>query len=207
MTFSENDLKILRDSIISLVDKALYYNNKLEEAYLVRGWCSGDSVMAIKEYRKALEINPNSGEAYSNIANIFYYEKDGIINYLKNKLKAIELERGPMLPGRLQEIGVNFEDLGFRENAIDIYNQIFQLTKDTLQYYKNMSGPYYCAENWEESIRWAKKILEKDSNNYWANSQLATIYSFIGKDDLFNYKFFACRSCILKRNSSMGKWR
>jgi TolB-like protein len=188
MKFSENDLIILRDSIISLVDLALNYNNKLEEAYLVKGWCSRDANMAIKEFRKALEINPNYGLAYSNMAD--YGKGGGIeesINYIKNKLKAIELERGPILPGFLKDLGVEYECLGFNENAIDLYNQIFQLTNDTLQYFQNMSGPYYAAGNWEESIRWSKKILEKDPNYRWAHKQLADIYSFLGKDDSSNY--------------------
>jgi tetratricopeptide (TPR) repeat protein len=134
-----------------------------------------------------LEINPNYGLAYANIAGILFYFKNESIDGIKNYLKAIELERGPFLPVFLQGLGNWYEYLGFNENAIDIYNQIFQLTKDTLQYFQNMSGPYYADENWDESIRWAKKILEKDPKNLFANSQLADIYSFLGKDDSSNY--------------------
>jgi TolB-like protein/Tfp pilus assembly protein PilF len=187
LEFSESEMKIVRDSIISLVDKALNYNDKLEEAYLVMGGCSENQDKAIKEYRKALEINPNYSWAYNAISNVLFYGKNESIDGIKNLLKAIELERGPLLPGLLFELGYRYESLGFNENAIDIYNQLFQLTKDTLLYFKSMSGPYYAAENWEESIRWAKKILEKDPNNYWAHMQLAMIYSYIGKDDLFRY--------------------
>ncbi len=186
MIFSENDLKIVNDSIISLVDKALTYNKKLEEAYLVRGLCDVDGDMAIKEYRKALEINPNYGFAYNGIANV-YFEKGEPIEYIKNKLKSIELERGPLLPVLLTDLGQWYEGKGFNENAIDLYNQKFQLTNDTLQYFQDMSGPYFVSENWEESARWAKKILEKNPNNVWAHSQLASIYSFLGKDDLFYF--------------------
>ena len=184
--FSENDLKIVRDSIITLVDKALKYNKKLEEAYLVRGWSSTDDELAIREYKKALEINPNYGLAYNNIAEVFH-GKGETINFIKNKLRSIELERGPLLPSLLKALGELYEGYGFSENAIDIYNQKFRLTNDTLQYFQNMSGPYYASENWEESIRWANKILEINPDYIWAHGQLATIYSFIGNDDLFYY--------------------
>jgi tetratricopeptide (TPR) repeat protein len=145
-----------------------------------------DGDMAISEYKKALEINPNYGFAYGNIAEVFHRKGENI-DYIKYKLKSIELERGPLLPFLLKSLAEWYEDYGFNENAIDIYNQIFRLTNDTLQYFHNMSGPYYASENWEESIRWANKILEKNPGNNWAHSQLAAIYSFLGNDDLFNY--------------------
>lgn len=179
-------MKLERDSILGLANKALSYNKRLEEAYLVRGWCSENTENAIEEYRKALEINPNHGLAYSSLADAFWANNERI-NGLKYKLKSIELERGPMLQILLRELGFWFECIGFYENAIAIYNNIFQLTNDTLQYFENISGPYYAEENWEESIIWAKRILDKDPNNYWAHSQLATIYSYLQKDDLLGY--------------------
>jgi tetratricopeptide (TPR) repeat protein len=187
MIFSESEMKIAGDSVISLVDKAFNYNKQLEEVYLVRGWYSGNVDIKIKEFRKALEINPNYGLAYSNIAFWLFWVKNERIDAIKYKLKSIELERGPLLQEFLHDLGYFYEFLGFYENAIDIYNQIFQLTNDTLQYFVNMSGPYYASENWEESIRWAEKILEKDPNNYWAHYQLACIYLYLGKDDLLSY--------------------
>jgi TolB-like protein len=186
MEFSENELNIVRDSIITLVDEAIKYNKKLEEAYLVRGWSSTDDELGIREYNKALEINPNYGLAYNNIAEVFHWKGENI-NYIKYKLRSIELERGPLLPSLLKSLAEWYEGYGFSENAIDIYNQIFRLTNDTLQYFQNMSGPYYASENWEESIRWANKILEINPDYIWAHGQLAAIYSFIGNDDLFNY--------------------
>jgi len=161
LVFSEDNLRILKDSVISLVDKALYFNNKLEEAYLMKGWLFGSDNpdAAIKQYRKALEINPNYSFGYWNIASVLFYDKNDHIEGLKNMFKAIELERGPLLQNILLQLGFCYEGLGFYKNAIEIYDQIFQLTKDTLSYYQNMSGPYFAEENWEESIRWAEKII------------------------------------------------
>lgn len=186
MVFSENDMKIVNDSIITLVDKALKYNKNLEEAYLVRGMCSMEDDRRLGEYKKALEINPNYSYAYNAIAQILRTKGENI-DYIKYKLKSIELERGPLLPLLLKDLGDWYEIYGFSENAIDIYNQIFQLTNDTLQYFQNMSGPYFALENWEECIRWANKILEKNPNHLWAHIQLRDVYSFLRKDDLTAY--------------------
>lgn len=105
MIFSEKDLKLARDSVLSLIDKALIYNNKLDEAYLIRGWCTLDNDAALKEFRKALEFNPNNSMAYYNIAWIFNYTKRESIDFLKSIFKAIELERGPLLIGYLKDLG------------------------------------------------------------------------------------------------------
>jgi len=185
--FSEDEMKLVKDSIMSLVDKALYYNKNLEEAYLWRGLASENKDVAIKEFRKALEINPNYSDAYDAISNVFLEFKRESIEGIKYKLKAIELEKGPNLAQLLAGLGSWYEVLGFNENAIDIYNQLLPLTNDTLQYYKSMSGPYYGQRNWEESIRWAKKILVKDPNHLWAHAQLANIYLYLGNDDSSSY--------------------
>ncbi len=185
--FSEDEIKLVKDSIMSLVDKALYYNKNLEEAYLWKGSTSENKDLAIKEFAKALEINPNYSDAYDAVSDVYFEFKKESIEGIKYKLKAIELEKGPNLAYLLASLGQWYEILGFNENAIDIYNQLLPLTNDTLQYYKSMSGPYYVQRNWEESIRWAKKILVKDPNHLWAHAQLATIYFYLGNDDSSSY--------------------
>ncbi len=185
--FSESGMKLVRDSVLSLVDKALKYNKNLEEAYLLRGWASENKDLAIKEFGKALEINPNYGPAYNAISDVYFEFKKESIEGIKYKLKAIELEKGPDLAKLLADLGSWYEVLGFNENAINVYNQILPLTNDTLQYFQSMSGPYYARRNWEESIRWAKKILERDPNHIWAHRQLTEIYFYLGKDDSASY--------------------
>lgn len=187
LTFSENELKTVNDSTLSLVNKALTLDKNLDEAYMVRGWCSVDDKQALKEFRKALEINPNNSMAYYNISNIFFYSKEEVLEGIRYLIKAIELEKGPFLPRYLWSLGQWYEGFGFNANALDIYKQTFQLTKDTLQFYRDMSGPYYIEKNWKESIRWAKKILGKDPQNHWAHGQLAAIYTYVGKIDSAAY--------------------
>jgi len=50
-----------------------------------------------------------------------------------------------------------------------------------------MSGPYYAMRNWEESIRWARKIIEKYPNINWPHVQLARIYLYLGDYDSTSY--------------------
>jgi TolB-like protein len=186
IVFQENDMRILKDSVISLADKALYYNKNLDEAYIVKGWSTTNTEMALKEYKTALNVNPNYGLAYNAIANVLY-DNSEYTDAIAYRLKSIELEKGPLLPLFLNNLGFLYENLGFPENAVDIYNQIFQLTKDSLRYYRNMSGPFYAVENWDESIKWANKILEKNANDNWAHFQLASIFLYLGKDDSLNF--------------------
>ena len=62
------------DSALILVNIALSYNDQLDEAYTFRGnyyRYKGFSEQAIKDFDKAIEINPNSWEAYYGKANLF----------------------------------------------------------------------------------------------------------------------------------------
>jgi len=182
MSFNEKDLRLANDSVLSLVAKALKYNDKLDEAFLVRGYCSPNPKAALNEFRKAIEINPNNSFAYYSLAGLQYSEGN-VIEGFRDILRAIELEKGPMLVSLLKQLGLLYEVSGFNENAIDIYNQKFELTKDTLAYYRDMAGPSFTERNWKKSIGFGKRILVKKPSDYWTCEHLSEIYLMSGNKD------------------------
>ncbi len=184
--FSPEEHKIYQDSILSLVDHALEYNNDLEEAYFVRGqYYTGiqEYDKALLEFEKAIEINPNYAWAYDAISHVWFDCKMDWVKGINYKLKTINLERGAMLPTLLGQLGRYYEHAGFNNKAIDLYNQIFELTHDTIKYYEQMSGPSFCDGAWDESIEWCKKIIKKDSDKYWPHSQLIGFYYYFRNID------------------------
>ena len=203
--FSESERDLYRDSILSLIDKALFYNSRSEEAYNVKGWyCAGiqEYDSAIKNFNLALEINPNYSPAYDGLSRVLFENKNEIIDGIMYKLKAIELERGAMLPDLLRELGVYYEHIGFYNNAIEVYNQIFQLTSDTLNFYFQMGGPAYVRQDYKERIRWQRKMLEIDPDNFTASVLLTENYFIIDKTD--SAQFYADRMIELRGTIGMA---
>jgi len=186
-SYSKEDAAFAHDSVLTLIEKALKYNPRLEEAYYVRGWCSGNIEEALADYQKALEINPNYSLSYLAISDIMFNDRNQSVDAIKYKLKAIEIERGPILPIILSSLGTWYELLGFNDNAIDIYNQILRITGDSLQYFIRMSGPYFAKRDWKTSSSYAERIIKLDNENFWAYGQLALINIYLGNDDKISF--------------------
>ena len=203
--FSETERDIYKDSVLSLIDKALFYNKQSEEAYNVKGWYYAgiqDYDNAILNFNLALKINPNYSPAYDGLSRILFESKNEIKDGIKYKLKAIELERGSMLPDLLKELGAYYEHIGFYNNAIEVYNQIFQLTADTLNFYFQMAGPAYVRQNYMERIKWQKKMLEVNPDNFTACVFLTDNYFILGEID--SAQFYANRMVELRETVGMA---
>jgi TolB-like protein/lipoprotein NlpI len=203
--FSEFERDLYRDSILSLIDKALFFNPRSEEAYNVKGWYYAgiqEYDSAILNFNLALEINPNYSPAYDGLSRILFENKNEIIDGIRYKLKAIELERGSILPDLLKELGVYYEHIGFYNNAIEVYNQIFQLTADTLTFYFQMGGAAYVRQDYKERIRWQRKMLEFDPDNFIACVFLTDNYFLIGEVDSAQY--YADRMIELRETVGMA---
>ena len=195
MDISETGIRLQRDTILHLADRALSFDPYLEEAYLVKGnyfFMINDFNRAMDEYDKALQINPNFSLAYNAISNMVFYRKNNWIGGLENKLKAIELERGGDMQAKLlSELGDYYEIMGFPGRAREIYAHIFDLTGDSAKYFFDMAGPAYCEQNWKEQISWFRRSLELDSTQPRPLMAMSDAYRLLGNNDSANY--FASR--------------
>jgi TolB-like protein len=93
------------DSTRILADKALSIDAKLSNAYTVRGYYYnqvGDLDKAIKEFERAIEINPNNSEAYKLGGEL--YDTNDYVKSIQYYHKALALNRGDQLPARLYNL-------------------------------------------------------------------------------------------------------
>jgi tetratricopeptide (TPR) repeat protein len=181
---------LFRDSILSLVNKALKLDNNLEEAYHARGiyyWIIQEYDKAVEQMEQAIAINPNYGLVYDDMAEIIFLRQGRWIDGVEAKLKAVELERGDLLPAILRGLGWFYEHAGFHKKSSELYNQFLQLTNDSILYYEYMCGPAYCDQNWEKEISYCRKIIDLDSSRFWPYSQLPFLYGNIGNYDSAHY--------------------
>jgi len=184
--FSIEESELYRDSVLYLVNKALTYDQDLEEAYLVRGRYlsgKGEFEKALNEYNMALQINPNYADAYNAISWLMFWQKNNWIESIKYKLKAINLEKGLMLPNHLMELGLLYEYTGFIQKANEVYNQYLLITGDTTRYYELMAGPAWCSRNWNKYMYYIRSILKIDPDNYWAIEQSSYTHAQLGNID------------------------
>jgi TolB-like protein len=170
------------DGALVLINRALSYDNTLAEAYVYRGIyyaANGYKELALDEYNKALEINPNSWEAYSRKANL-YWGVDLVFS-IENLHKAISLYRGRELPALLGEIAYNFRSAGFSEISRNYTQEKLNLDNDSISYfliladYESDKGNHECQE------KYLRKVYMMDSTNILNLFELGFTYGYLGQ--------------------------
>ena len=163
--FSTNFL----DSVLILSTKALSIDDKLAEAYNLRGSyyaVKGLFEKAFEDVDKAIEINPNDWVAYKNKGSLIDSYLGDYVQSIDNLHKAVKRERGESLPGLLKTLARKYVDIGFTDIAKNLYNQAFMLDKDSLSYIASLTWIEFSLENFVEGLNLAKKALEIDSTRY-----------------------------------------
>jgi len=152
------------DSVMILCNIALSYDDQLSEAYAFRGayyYATGKREKAIKEFDNAIKFNPNDWMAYWQRASSYYnYDQ---VKSIDNYNKAVSLNRGEQLPVLLRNLGSAYLDVGFIDKARYYYREAFLLDRDSAQYLDNLRWMEFSFENFEESIKLIRQMLEIDS--------------------------------------------
>jgi TolB-like protein/Tfp pilus assembly protein PilF len=192
--FSENFM----DSVLILTNTALFYNDQLDEAYTLRGNYyheKGLPEQAIKEFDKALKINPNSWEAYYLKADL----SSDMLTSIKNLQKAVTLNHGSKLPDILREIGEYYFDTGFPEKAHYCVFEAFKLDGDSVNYLYYLGYFEQKAANSEKSVEFLERCYKLDSTNIntlWLLGQVCMSTGQI-EQSLKYYKEFETRRKLL----------
>jgi len=174
--FSENFL----DSVLILTDIALSFDDKLAEAFTIRGWYyenKGLTEQAVKEYDKAIKFNPNEWRAYRSRGRL--YENDDLVESINNYHIALSLNRGPELPYILRLLGEAYLDAGFLEKFKYYWQEAQKLDFDSLLYYFMLSTSE--VGNTEKRFEFLKKGYAIDSNDFMMLHHLGGHYMFLGQ--------------------------
>ncbi len=159
--FSENFM----DSALIFADKALSIDDKLSDAYILRGNCyyaKGLIEKASEEYDRALKYNPNDYLAYAQKTKISHLLKDYVETF-KNAYKAINRYHGVMLPTYLRHIAQYYLDVGFIDKAKYYYNEAYTLDGDSAAYFRNLENIEWSNENFAAAGKWRDKAFATDS--------------------------------------------
>jgi tetratricopeptide (TPR) repeat protein len=153
------------DSAMILIDIALSYDNKLSEAYTLRGAYYDEvdkPVQAIKEFDKALKYNSNNYQAYNKKGTLFCRLGD-YVQGIENKHEAVIRNRGADLTILLGQLARSYLDVGFREKAKYYYTEALKLGGDSVQYFNSLAFLEFCFEDFDEALKLAKRGYEIDT--------------------------------------------
>ncbi len=180
-----------RRNVQENVDQALFINEEIPEAYAALGLMynsNGEIENSIKAYKKALELNPNYGIAYSWIGNAYSYSDSE--KAIENYRKAYELDPLNSVVTSNYARSLIFEDK--YDEALEIYQARLKLDpKFMFSYYRIAEikafnkGEFSAAF---ESLLKANEIDENANNTLFWLSVLASNTGFISYAEELNSK-------------------
>jgi tetratricopeptide (TPR) repeat protein len=197
--FSKNYL----DSVIILCDFAISYDSQLAEAHYIKGEYYREinkPEQSVKEYDKALELNPNDWWSYVGRGDLYFNYYNDIVQALYNFHKAISLYRGSFLPGIFNRMSYAYFGAGFIEKAKHYCNEVFRLDGDSLGYYYLLSDIEVGAGNYENSVKILQKAITIDSANLGVLSGLGDQFMRIGNPEEALKYFKKCLEKGIEQN-------
>jgi len=154
------------DSCLVMVDMALSIDDKLEEAYYLKGLYfeqNGIIEKAINNYNNVIEINPNYYFAYLRKGSLLSTVLAKNVEALENYHKALTLVGNEARPSLLETLGGMYAGLGFSELAKEYYRKTYAMNGNQVAYLVRMGWLEFGLENYEEALRLMKEANQLDS--------------------------------------------
>ncbi len=152
------------EALVKLEDIALIYNTKGRVVEAM-----GNGKLAHEYYQKAIVINPNFRQAYFNLANLYFQQKqwDEAVNYYH---VAIGIE--PNISNYYNNLGQTLTKLKRWNEAAIAYQKAIDINPDNYSYYRNLWEVLFKTKDWHETTVTYKQTLEKNPSAYWYYYQL-----------------------------------
>ncbi len=154
------------DSTLFFANKALSFDQKCSEAYVIKGIRYsqlGKADLAIQELNKAIKYNPNNHYAYRNLAFIYRETQDDHVEGLKNLFECAKRYRGKDFPFILYQLGYSFWLVGYYEQAEHYFIEKLKLDGDSLFL---LTFRAWIAENPEVWYQVNKKVYESGKERF-----------------------------------------
>ena len=159
---SENFL----DSVLILCNVALKYDNKLSDAYAVRGDYYREmekTEQALADYDKAVKYNPNDYIGYYGKGELYF--DDDLLKAIDNLQRAASRYHGLELSLILERLATAYGYAGFLDKAKDILTDVIKLTGDSIRKTSYLAALEAAQSNYEKAIEYYERLYAMDSTN------------------------------------------
>jgi TolB-like protein/AraC-like DNA-binding protein/Tfp pilus assembly protein PilF len=156
------------DSCLILAEKALSYDDQLDEAYFIKGEyyrVKGQQEKALDNYDKALGINPNYYQAYYWKGYLLTWVQGDYVKGLDNYHKALNLIRNRERAILSNALGIAYRDAGFPEQAKYYFNEAFVLDSNRVSYLGNVAFLEFSVENFDKALELWEQQKKLDSTS------------------------------------------
>jgi TolB-like protein/Tfp pilus assembly protein PilF len=174
--------KSFMDSVLKLCDIALSFDNKIAEAYIIRGNYYANTGMtnkAMDEYDHSLKYNPNSWEAFYGKGDIYF--DDDLLKCIDSYQKAASLNHGLTLPSILKGISSEYSSAGLIDKANYYDLEALKLDGDSASYFNYLSLSEKYQGNYEKAKDLLLKAYSIDTTQSVIASQLGICYMFLNQ--------------------------
>ncbi|MDC3102149.1 tetratricopeptide repeat protein [Candidatus Pelagibacter sp.] len=118
--------------------------------------------VAISQYKKIIEIEPNLALVYYNLG-LIYEQLEETEVAIKNYKKSIKVD--PLFFHSHNNLGILFQKQGEKERAIENFKKVIETNSQYLNAYNNLGLVYSSLGHYKEAIDSFIKTLELDKNN------------------------------------------
>ncbi len=149
--------------------------------YFRRGFrasSEGHKQEAVKEYSKAIELDPSFASAYHN-RGILYNDLGEYPKSLKDYSKAIELN--PTYVSAYYGRGNTYYDLGEHQKALEDYNKVIELDPSFAFAYNGRGNVYRGLGERQKALDDYNKAIELDPSFAYAYNGRGNVYSDLGE--------------------------
>lgn len=134
---------------------------------------NGNFDLAVENFLKALDIEPNNSKIYNELAITYYYKRD-----YEKALSAFDraIKINPSYAMAYNNRGIIYSDLKQFEAAVENYKKAVELNPEYASAYNNLGNTYNNIKLYDEAIESYKKTLELNPNRADAYHNLGALY-------------------------------
>jgi TolB-like protein/Tfp pilus assembly protein PilF len=189
----KSDLRaIYLDSCLFYANKAISYNDQLDEAFLMRALYFeniGEDEKSLKDINYAIEINPNYSWAYWYRGSLINGNFTDSYKAIEDWYKSIQLEHGPLRSTILKNFGDALAINGFPDIGRYYYEVAFKLDMDSIGYLNRLAS-LEIYQNDLKAVELSDKVLKADPSNLSALLRILNYYERLGKyEDAYNIAY------------------
>jgi TolB-like protein/AraC-like DNA-binding protein len=162
------------DSAFYLANKALHFDSKNPEAYILKGYVyyyRGQENEAEESFRQSIKYKPNNSAAFRSLGELYFYQGK-CYSGIKSQLQAFHLENNSFQErNNLESFCWSLYSLGFYAEGKKYAEKQLELDNDSSKYYQGLATVDLDLGDYQSALKSSLKMYacntEDLDNIYW----------------------------------------